>query len=202
VWGGQKFPPKEVIREAHRLIYGKPPRLKFSGGSETNNFLMARGFEIVDKENRPVGRASAVKDKIARGSEDVDKKDRPAGRTPEVEDEASSFPEGKKKYLQHIARERDTEFAKKLKKQRLSENGALPCEVCGFCFLSTYGPHGAGYIEAHHTVPVSEISGRWKTKASEIALVCSNCHRMLHRSRPWLEMGKLTEILKKQLGKN
>ena len=33
------------------------------------------------------------------------------------------------------------------------------------------------------------------TKAEDIALLCSNCHKMVHRKRPWLSMKNLKEIL-------
>ena len=29
----------------------------------------------------------------------------------------------------------------------------------------------------------------------DIALVCANCHRMLHRKRPWLNMDDLKKVL-------
>ncbi|MBK7093207.1 MAG: HNH endonuclease [bacterium] len=62
--------------------------------------------------------------------------------------------------------------------------GELRCDVCDFSFTEKYGELGAGYIEAHHTVPVSSIRGKHKTRILDISLVCSNCHRMLHRSKP------------------
>jgi 5-methylcytosine-specific restriction protein A len=70
----------------------------------------------------------------------------------------------------------------------MAEKGDLSCDACGFSFYKKYGARGAGYIEAHHTKPISELNGRVKTSADDIALVCSNCHRMLHRIRPWLSI--------------
>jgi len=49
---------------------------------------------------------------------------------------------------------------------------------------------GRGFIQAHHTIPVSELRKESKTKVRDIALVCSNCHRMLHRRRPWLRIDR------------
>ena len=34
-----------------------------------------------------------------------------------------------------------------------------------------------------------------KTKIEDIALVCSNCHKMLHRKRPWLKMSEIKSLL-------
>ena len=43
------------------------------------------------------------------------------------------------------------------------------------------GDLGKGYIEAHHTRPVAKLVTGERTKVSDLALVCANCHRMLHR---------------------
>lgn len=59
------------------------------------------------------------------------------------------------------------------------------CQVCGFDFASVYGDLGEGYIEAHHLIPVAELSRRPREllPAADFAVVCANCHRMLHTSR-------------------
>jgi predicted HNH restriction endonuclease len=60
----------------------------------------------------------------------------------------------------------------------------LACKVCGFDFNKFYGEHGAGFIEVHHLKPVSSI--RTLTNVSpenDMTVVCSNCHRMLHRNK-------------------
>ncbi|OAD90717.1 hypothetical protein A7A78_14205 [Aequorivita soesokkakensis] len=55
------------------------------------------------------------------------------------------------------------------------------CEVCDFNFHKIYGDLGKGYIECHHTTPLSQIAGESITTLDDLALVCSNCHRMIHR---------------------
>lgn len=111
------------------------------------------------------------------------------------EDDASTFPEGGERYAVHKAHERDTAFSKRVKLDRIQKVGKLECDVCGFDFSVAFGSHGAGYIEAHHTIPVSQLSGKVKTKASDLALVCSNCHRMLHRGIDLLTIAELKAIL-------
>ncbi|UZW66371.1 hypothetical protein OC195_21405 [Priestia flexa] len=37
-----------------------------------------------------------------------------------------------------------------------------------------------------------------ETKVEDIALVCANCHRMLHRQRPWLSISELKQLLHMQ----
>jgi predicted HNH restriction endonuclease len=100
-----------------------------------------------------------------------------------VEDDESAFPEGRVRYRLHRELERDSAISKAAKKKRLQSAGKLECDVCGFDFACSYGELGEGFIEAHHTVPISSLSGKTKTKIKDLTMVCSNCHRMLHRGR-------------------
>ncbi|WP_352230624.1 MULTISPECIES: HNH endonuclease [Asaia] len=34
-----------------------------------------------------------------------------------------------------------------------------------------------------------------KTKLSDLALLCANCHRMIHARRPWLSLDELRQII-------
>ena len=68
-----------------------------------------------------------------------------------------------------------------LKQCVLNRFGCLACEACGFDLKQHYGSIGEGFIEAHHVVPLSQLRLQQRTRLSDIALVCSNCHRMLHR---------------------
>lgn len=97
------------------------------------------------------------------------------------EGEENEYPEGRILYRLHRARERNAKVVNEAKSKRLKATGALRCDVCSFDFSSTYGERGGGYIEAHHKVPVSELERGAKTKVADLALVCANCHRMLHR---------------------
>ena len=108
------------------------------------------------------------------------------------EDELA-FPEGRVLYRLHRQRERNTKLVKKKKKQA-AEAGLLYCQVCSFDFATAYGTLGEGYIECHHTSPIAEYEEEQTTKLEDLALVCANCHRMLHRKRPWLTMQELGEI--------
>jgi 5-methylcytosine-specific restriction protein A len=71
----------------------------------------------------------------------------------------------------------------------------LTCEACGFDFFKRYGERGGGYIECHHRIPLSE-SGPTQTRLKDLALVCSNCHRMIHRrTNDWLSLEELKALL-------
>ena len=54
---------------------------------------------------------------------------------------------------------------------------------------------GEGFIECHHVTPVSELRAGTRTRLSDLAVVCSNCHRMLHRRRPWLTAAELRGLI-------
>ncbi len=110
-----------------------------------------------------------------------------------VEDDESAFPEGKEKFKQHRYLERDGQIARRAKAQRLAKTGRLECEVCRLDFVACYGEIGRGFIEAHHRTPVAQLAGTKKTKIEDLSLVCSNCHRMLHRGDPLLTTEQLKE---------
>jgi len=109
------------------------------------------------------------------------------------------FPEGKIRERLHITRERNVSLIKKAKELAIKKKGLLECACCGFNFFEVYGEIGKNFIEAHHTVPVSSLHEDGEiTNLSDLALVCSNCHRMLHRRRPWLEIDNIKSLLIKK----
>ncbi|MGW3861096.1 HNH endonuclease [Streptomyces sp. NPDC005047] len=106
---------------------------------------------------------------------------------PQAEDEDdddASAPEGRLLLRQHRARERNKGLRKKKVDSVLRKGGTLACEACGFDFAEVYGDRGAGYVECHHVVPLHE-AGEGRTRLSDLALICANCHRMIHRRAPW-----------------
>lgn len=113
----------------------------------------------------------------------------------DLEDEAALFPEGAASYRLHRHLERDGSLPLRAKEKRLREAGCLSCDVCGFDFLAQYGELGAGYIEAHHTKPVSNLDGNETTNIADLSLVCSNCHRMLHRGGSPMVIDDLRQLL-------
>ena len=71
----------------------------------------------------------------------------------------------------------------RLRTAAISHHGTK-CMVCGFDFGEVYGEHGAGYIEVHHLRPVSNLKKETRINPkADMAVVCSNCHRMLHREK-------------------
>jgi predicted HNH restriction endonuclease len=94
----------------------------------------------------------------------------------------------------HKTRERNRELVKAAKARFIRKHGRLFCEVCYFDFENKYGARGRNFIEAHHTTPVGEMQGRTAVRVEELAMVCANCHRMIHRKESALTVERLKEI--------
>lgn len=107
-------------------------------------------------------------------------------------DERESVLEGRLLIARHQRRERSPKL-RALKLAQVARLGRpIACEVCAFDFKEAYGVRGDGYIEVHHTTPL-HISGEVVTAMDDLALLCSNCHRMIHRS-PWVSPAELSAI--------
>lgn len=106
------------------------------------------------------------------------------------------FSEGRVLTYLHKSRERNTKVVKAKINVVLQQTGKLACEVCDFDFYEVYGELGNGFIECHHIRPLAESGAKSDTKISDLALVCPNCHRMLHRSNPLLSVEELRRMMK------
>lgn len=108
-------------------------------------------------------------------------------------EEALAYPEGQVNYKNHRILERNPQVIKKAKELFIKNYGALYCEICGFRFDEHYGERGDFFIEGHHNKLVSQMKPNEKTRVEDISMLCSNCHRMIHR-KPLITV----EELKKQ----
>lgn len=102
--------------------------------------------------------------------------------------------EGSPLLVRHYRRERNRTIRKRKLAAVKAAGIPLACEVCEFHFGATYGEVGDGYIEVHHVLPL-HASGPTTTRLADLVLLCSNCHRMIHRARPWLAPEELRERL-------
>ena len=114
----------------------------------------------------------------------------------EPESDIEEAPEGRLLTRTHLVRERDRKLVAAKRKQVLKEKGALTCGVCSFDYSFHYGERGAGFIECHHTKPLATLVEGQKTHINDLVLVCSNCHRMIHRKKPWLSVEELAQMYK------
>lgn len=114
-----------------------------------------------------------------------------------IEDELDDIEvkEGKVIYKLHKHYERNSKINKKKKKLVFKKFGELKCEVCNFDFYQKYGNLGKGFIECHHRKPLFEIQKETQTKIEDLALVCSNCHRMLHRNLDTMSVQDLRKLI-------
>ncbi len=105
-------------------------------------------------------------------------------------------PEGALLTRLHRVRERSSAIVQARKAQAMKACGALSCEVCGFDFAQRFGQRGLGFIECHHRQPLSLLEPGSKSRPADLALVCANCHRMLHRGKPWPSIEELSALWK------
>lgn len=71
------------------------------------------------------------------------------------------------------------------------------CEVCSLQFDERYGDVGQGFIEAHHLIPLATLDPANPPAFSvdDFAVLCANCHRMLHRRTPVITPDELKGML-------
>lgn len=114
---------------------------------------------------------------------------------PDFDDGVEEAAEGRMLTRKHIVRERNRKLVETKRKRAMKKHGKLICEVCDFDFANCYGNRGDGFIECHHTKPVETLVEGNKTHIDDLALVCANCHRMIHRGRPWISVTELRALL-------
>lgn len=98
----------------------------------------------------------------------------------------------------HKYRERNAKAVAEKKAQTLAEKGHLKCEACNFDYTEAYGERGDGFIECHHETPISASDFAREIKLSDLVLLCANCHRMVHRKKPWLSLVDLKSLVKNE----
>jgi len=101
--------------------------------------------------------------------------------------------EDRTKYRLHRVTERNQTLSRKVKQLQGYE-----CKACGFNFEARYGEIGKGYIEAHHNVPISNLSGAkiQLDPLNDFTVLCSNCHSMIHRIKPTPTVEEFRQNLK------
>ena len=74
------------------------------------------------------------------------------------------------------------------------------CKACGFDFGRVYGDLGKGYIQVHHLTPVSELGPDYKINpAHDLIPLCANCHAMVHKRVPPLDVHELIGVIEREL---
>ncbi len=105
----------------------------------------------------------------------------------ETFDENIIMQEGTKKLTEVAVFERSSTL-RNYAISHFSKNGRVSCNCCNFNFEDFYGVQfGKGFIEIHHNKPIfkyedEDIEIILKKAIKNLIPVCSNCHRMIHRS--------------------
>jgi predicted HNH restriction endonuclease len=99
---------------------------------------------------------------------------------PDIDIHALSVSEGNSKLVTHLQRERNQTIIKAKKKHAKS----FDCEICGFSFERVYGGKAKDYCEVHHLIQLSEAEDVTETRIKDLAILCSNCHRVVHLRNP------------------
>ncbi|MGW4849422.1 HNH endonuclease [Nocardia brasiliensis] len=86
----------------------------------------------------------------------------------------------------------------KLRRQKIAQSrkqrGGISCEVCGFDYEQFYPGIGEGYVHVHHVVPL-HVSGPVENALDDLALLCANCHGMIHKPARYLTLDELRAIV-------
>ena len=115
-------------------------------------------------------------------------------RNIDTDPELSAF-EGTKKerFILHRTRESKLRSAK-IRSALEKGSGRLCCQVprCGFDFYDKYGEIGHKFAIVHHLSPLGLAhEDGVNTTLDELAIVCANCHAMIHRGGECRELSTL-----------
>lgn len=136
------------------------------------------------------------RERLGRVAKEISRRTSKTDMEPPEDPYGAEAVEGKILSYVHKRRERSRRLIHQKKQSVLKRYGRLTCEVCSFDFQERYGERGAGFAECHHIIPISELNSMRRTLLSDLAIVCANCHRMIHSKKPWLTLGELSELLR------
>lgn len=107
------------------------------------------------------------------------------------------FAEGRVVTETHLRRERDPKLREQLLESH-RKNGLLRCEICERQPATADPTLGEAFFEAHHVLPLA-AGGKRKTELSDMSLLCTCCHRMIHRAisqrRCWLSISEARRLI-------
>src|SRR5262249_44224508 len=108
--------------------------------------------------------------------------------------------EGRLLERRHYVRQRNPTLRRKKIDEAVPRRGCVRCEVCGVDFEATLGGEDTPYAECRHVMPL-HASGTTKPRLADLAVLCANCHRMIHRGDPWLTPAELRALIAARSGK-
>jgi hypothetical protein len=73
------------------------------------------------------------------------------------------------------------------------------CQLCQFDFENNYGGLGEGIIHIHHLIPLAQIGEGYQVDPlADLIPVCPNCHAVIHRRNPPIDVETIRESIKKK----
>ena len=159
-----------------------------SGGEVADSFdqAIAEVLEEVGDQSEIANAAAAIR----RNVEPAAEPEAPGESAPDITEAV----EGRVLTTVHVRRER----SRALRAAKIRAASDLSCEACGFDFVATYGDRGEGFVECHHRLPLNELDPDSPTRLEDLALLCANCHRMIHVKKPWLTVDELRRVVADQ----
>ena len=103
--------------------------------------------------------------------------------------------EGAVQMRTHLRRERSPALVEAKRRSYRAENGGLQCQVCAMLESQLPRALAEACFEVHHLQPLAARAAPVETRLDELAIVCANCHRMLHRSQPMLTVPELSRLI-------
>jgi hypothetical protein len=100
------------------------------------------------------------------------------------EENEHSALEGTLLLLVHKRIERDPHLVAAKRAEVRAAFGREVCEACGFSTGDVYPGLPGEVCEVHHLRPLSEVNGPVRTRKQDLAILCANCHRAIHRTKP------------------
>lgn len=116
---------------------------------------------------------------------------------PVIPVDEEEFAEGRLITRAHVSRERSRKLRGHVIERRRNA-GPLSCDCCSASSPLASAELDDAMFEVHHLVPLAAADAR-ATKVSDTALLCANCHRMLHRlisrTKRWVLPTDLAKLL-------
>lgn len=129
---------------------------------------------------------------------ELDEAERSAFGKPSSDELEWEFAEGRLLTVIHVRRERNAKVRHELIAHR-KKSGQLLCDLCRWTFESTIESFQEAAFEAHHLIPLAQLVEGSKTKLKDMALLCANCHRLIHRAiaieKRWLGLEEAREAI-------
>lgn len=185
LWGDQGFP---------LIFFMQGALLNYSWRDFTRDFGFKPNYYVAGQTMRimPTRVTASVYGNANNFADALGLNDEPVEVVQLPSESAGGFFEGSRTLKEHLYLERSASLVATFKGSLRS----FACSVCGFDFQQVYGDLGKGYIEAHHVEPLSGRLEGYST-TNDLAAVCANCHRMLHRQWPALTPEMLRARLRK-----